>query len=77
MNTTTHAHSTPARSLARRQMISEIRPLALSLGVLWVREHGSMKYGKQMLRDLSTRQLAEVLASAREATALRPSDGPG
>jgi hypothetical protein len=57
----------PAKT--RAEVESEIRTLAMPLGILWVREHGAMKYGKQKLSEVTDAQIAAIHAAVIAATA--------
>ncbi len=59
-----NAYTTSVRSLTRRQMIAEIRPLAEARGAYWVRVNGSLKYGKHHLAELTDLQITMVHGAA-------------
>ncbi len=54
---------------SRDEMMAEARALQVRLGVLWVREHGSMKYGKAKLSEVTDADLASIVAAATAAVA--------
>jgi hypothetical protein len=51
----------------RAETEAETRGAVLKLGVIWLREHGPLKYGKQKLSDVTDAELSKIHAAATSA----------
>ena len=60
-------------SKPRAEVEAETRSLAVTLGVVWLRENVIQKYGKAKLSEVTDEQLAEIHANATAEVARRAS----